>query len=189
MSDFFRRKKKFLCHRILCKETFHSALERNQHVPVCPNVKRQRREAIAFFQGLVEAGGLEDGEGLVQDGSSVDLLMKKGYKAASPTEESFVKSFEMLENQENVNSRSDKGYHAVPLPYTWNYIPPKLDLMFIDEQVESKSVDIVSTVSSSAIKTVKSNVESVDEKNKDVRSTIDTKPVKKNKFSPPIIED
>nr|GEV61710.1 retrotransposon Orf1 [Tanacetum cinerariifolium] len=61
--------------------------------------------------------------------------------------------------------------------------------MFIDEQVESKSVDIVSTVSSSAIKTVKSKVESVDEKNKDVCSTIDTKPVKKNKFSPPIIED
>nr|GFB67801.1 hypothetical protein [Tanacetum cinerariifolium] len=54
-----------------------------------------------------------------------------------------------------------------------------------DEQVKSESVDVVSTVSSSALKTV----ESVDVKNKGVCSTIETKPVKKNNFSPPIIED
>nr|GEY88363.1 putative reverse transcriptase domain-containing protein [Tanacetum cinerariifolium] len=59
-----------------------------------------------------------------------------GYKAASPTKENFVKLFEMLKNQENVKSRSDKRYHAVPPPYTGNYIPPKPGLMFIDEQVE-----------------------------------------------------
>nr|GEY43896.1 hypothetical protein [Tanacetum cinerariifolium] len=88
-----------------------------------------------------------------------------GYKAASPTEESFVKSSEMLENQENVKSRSDKGYHAVPSPYTGNYIPPKPDLRFIDEQVESESVDVVSNVSSSAVKTVESKVKSIDVKN------------------------
>nr|GEX09966.1 putative ribonuclease H-like domain-containing protein [Tanacetum cinerariifolium] len=63
----------------------------------------------------------------------------------------------MIENQENVKSRSDQGYHAVPPPYTWNYIPPKPDLIFIDEQVES--------------------------------DTVETKPVKKNSFSPPIIKD
>nr|GEV80874.1 reverse transcriptase domain-containing protein [Tanacetum cinerariifolium] len=50
---------------------------------------------------------------------------------------------------------SDKGYHAVPSPYTGNYIPPKPD----HEQVES------------------------------VCSIVETKPVKKNNFSPPIIED
>nr|GEX44486.1 hypothetical protein [Tanacetum cinerariifolium] len=43
----------------------------------------------------------------------------------------------MIENQENVKSRSDKGYHVVFSPYTGNYIPPKPDLMFIDEQVEN----------------------------------------------------
>nr|GEY55682.1 ribonuclease H-like domain-containing protein [Tanacetum cinerariifolium] len=58
-------------------------------------------------------------------------------------------------------SKSDKGCHAVPLPYTGNYILPKPDLMFIDEQVKSESVDVVSTISSSAVKTVESNVESV----------------------------
>nr|GEW07553.1 hypothetical protein [Tanacetum cinerariifolium] len=63
----------------------------------------------------------------------------------------------MLENQKNVKSRTDKGYHAVPPPYTENYIPPKPDIMFIDEQVES--------------------------------DTIETKPVRKNNFIPPIIED
>nr|GEZ14881.1 hypothetical protein [Tanacetum cinerariifolium] len=56
-----------------------------------------------------------------------------GYQAASLAVKSFVNSSEMLENQENVKSRSDKGYHAVPPPYTGNYIPPKPDLMFIDE--------------------------------------------------------
>nr|GFC78525.1 hypothetical protein [Tanacetum cinerariifolium] len=68
------------------------------------------------------------------------------------------------------------GYHAVPPPYTGNYIPPKLDLMFIDEQVKSESVDVVSTISSSAVKTIESKVESVDVKNKGVYSTIETKP-------------
>nr|GEV45062.1 ribonuclease H-like domain-containing protein [Tanacetum cinerariifolium] len=91
-------------------------------------------------------------------------------------------------NQENVRSRSDKGYHAVPLPYTRTYIPPKPDLMFIGEQVESESVDVVTTVSSSVVKTVASKVESVDVKNKGVCSTVETKPVKKNIFSPPIIK-
>nr|GEV29939.1 DNA-directed DNA polymerase [Tanacetum cinerariifolium] len=112
-----------------------------------------------------------------------------GYKAASPVEESFVKSSKMLENKENVKSKSDKGYHTVPPPYTGNYIPPKPDLMFIDEQVKSEFVDVVSTVSSSAVKTVESKVESVDVKTKDVCSTVEIKLVKKNKFSPPIIKD
>nr|GEU31448.1 hypothetical protein [Tanacetum cinerariifolium] len=94
----------------------------------------------------------------------------------------------LLENQ-NVKSRSDKRYHAVPPPYTGSYIPPKPDLTFIDEQVKSDSVDVVSNVASSDIKTVESKHESVNVKNKGVYSTIETKPVRKNNFSPPIIED
>nr|GEV06248.1 putative ribonuclease H-like domain-containing protein [Tanacetum cinerariifolium] len=102
-----------------------------------------------------------------------------GYKAASPAVESFVNSSKMLENQENVMSRSDKGYHAVPPPYTGTYIPPKPDLMFIDEQVKNESVDVVSNVASSDVKTVESKHESVDVKNKSVYSTVETKPVRK----------
>nr|GEU81203.1 retrovirus-related Pol polyprotein from transposon TNT 1-94 [Tanacetum cinerariifolium] len=70
-----------------------------------------------------------------------------------------------FENQKNVKSKSDKEYHAVPPPYTWNYIPPKPDLMFIDEQV-SELVDVVSNVASSDVKTVESKHESFDVKNK-----------------------
>nr|GEY98955.1 RNA-directed DNA polymerase, eukaryota, reverse transcriptase zinc-binding domain protein [Tanacetum cinerariifolium] len=123
--------------------------------------------------------------------SQVSDMVKTGlgYKAASPAEESFVKSSEMLQNQENVKSRLDKGYHAVPPPYTGNYIPSKPDLMFIDEQVESESVDVVSNVTSSAVKTVESKVESVDVKNKGVYITIETKHVEKNSFSHLIIEN
>nr|GEU76365.1 putative reverse transcriptase domain-containing protein [Tanacetum cinerariifolium] len=112
-----------------------------------------------------------------------------GYKEASPAVEIFVNSYKMIENQENVKSISDKGYHTVPLPYTGNYMPPKPDLMFIDEQVKSKSVDVVSNVSSSVVKTVESKVESVDVKNKGVYSIVETKHIKKNSFSHPVIED
>nr|GEU50880.1 uncharacterized mitochondrial protein AtMg00810-like [Tanacetum cinerariifolium] len=112
-----------------------------------------------------------------------------GYKAASPVVESVVNSSKMLKNRENVKSRSDKGYHVVLPPYTWNYIPPKPNLTFIDEQVESDSVDVVSNVASSDVKTVESKHESVNVKNKGVYNTIETKLVRKNSFSPPIIED
>nr|GEY55754.1 hypothetical protein [Tanacetum cinerariifolium] len=126
---------------------------------------------------------------LLENQVSGKVKTRLGYKAASLAVESFVNSPEMLENQENVKSRLDKRYHVVPSPYTGNYIPPKPDLTFIDEQVESDSVDVVSNVVSSDAKTVESKHESVDVKNKGVNSTIETKHVKKNSFSPPIIND
>ncbi|GJZ31598.1 hypothetical protein Tco_0576645 [Tanacetum coccineum] len=106
-----------------------------------------------------------------------------GYNAVSPVVESFVNSYEMLKNQENDKSRSDKGYHAVPPPYIGNFMPPKPDLMFIDEQVESMFVDVVA---SSYVNTVESKHETV---NKGVFNTIETNTVRKNGFSPLIIED
>nr|GEV56932.1 hypothetical protein [Tanacetum cinerariifolium] len=68
----------------------------------------------------------------------------------------------LLESQENVRSKSNKRYHTVPPPYTGNYIPSKPGLMFIDEQVESESMNVVSTVLSSVVKTVESKVKYVD---------------------------
>nr|GEU35355.1 hypothetical protein [Tanacetum cinerariifolium] len=59
----------------------------------------------------------------------------------------------------------------------------------MNEQVKSKSVDVVSNVSSSVVKTIDSKVESIDVKNKGVYSTVETKPVKKNSFSPLITKD
>nr|GEW32804.1 hypothetical protein [Tanacetum cinerariifolium] len=95
--------------------------------------------------------------------------------------ESFVNSSELLEKQDN---RSDKGYHGVPLPLTGNYMPPKCDLRQINEHFESESVD-VSNVSSSVVMDVKT----IDENHKGMFSKEEPKPVKKNSFSPPIIED
>ncbi|GJR83786.1 hypothetical protein Tco_0154571 [Tanacetum coccineum] len=63
--------------------------------------------------------------------------------AASPAIESFVNSSEMLENQEYNKS---KGYHAVPPPYTGNFIPRKPDLTFMDEIVESENMDVTTVV-------------------------------------------
>ncbi|GJU80609.1 putative ribonuclease H-like domain-containing protein [Tanacetum coccineum] len=110
--------------------------------------------------------------------SSSDSKFKTGlgYNATSSTiaslaVESFVNSFEMLENQENNKSKSDKGYHVVPPPFTGNFIPFKPDLTFMDEIVESENMDVIHY----SIVTSLSNVE--------------PKTVRKNSFGPPVIED
>ncbi|GKE55236.1 hypothetical protein Tco_1494421, partial [Tanacetum coccineum] len=73
--------------------------------------------------------------------------------------ESFVNSSVILEYQENNKSKSDKGYHAVPPPYTWNFIPFKPDLMFMDGIVESENMDVITVVTPSNVKKVESNHE------------------------------
>nr|GEV99389.1 hypothetical protein [Tanacetum cinerariifolium] len=112
-----------------------------------------------------------------------------GYKVSSPAVESSVNSSEMLENQKNVESRLDKGYHAVPPPFTGNYMPIKLDLRLIDELFESVSVDVISNIIPSDVKTIESENKIVDVNHKGVFTTEEPKPFMKNSFSPPIIED
>ncbi|GJX07418.1 putative ribonuclease H-like domain-containing protein, partial [Tanacetum coccineum] len=107
--------------------------------------------------------------------------------AASPAVESFVNSSEMLENQEYNKSKSDKGYHAVPLPYTGNFIPFKPDLTFMDEIVENENMDVITIITPSNVKKVESNHESADVKNND--DAVEPKTVRKNSFRPPVIED
>ncbi|GJX81022.1 ribonuclease H-like domain-containing protein [Tanacetum coccineum] len=107
--------------------------------------------------------------------------------AASPAVESFVNSSKMLENQENNKSRSDKGYHTVPLPFTGNFIPFKPGLTFMDEIFETENIDVIIVVTPSNVKKIKSNHESVDVKNNS--DAVEPKTVRKNSFSPPIIED
>ncbi|GKE10702.1 ribonuclease H-like domain-containing protein, partial [Tanacetum coccineum] len=100
---------------------------------------------------------------------------------------SFVNSSEMLEDQENNKSKSDKGYHAVPPPYTRNSIPFKPDLMFMDEILESENIDVITVVTPSNVKKVESNHESADVKNNG--DAVEPKTVKKNIFRPLVIED
>ncbi|GKD39543.1 hypothetical protein Tco_1259750 [Tanacetum coccineum] len=107
--------------------------------------------------------------------------------AASPVVESFVNSSEMLENQENNKSKSNKGYHAVPPPFTGNFIPFKHDLTFMDEIVESENMDVITIVTLSNGKKVMLNHESADIKNSG--DVVEPKTVRKNNFRPPVIED
>ncbi|GJZ25675.1 hypothetical protein Tco_0569928 [Tanacetum coccineum] len=107
--------------------------------------------------------------------------------AASPAVESFVNSSEMIENQEYNKSKSDKGYHAVPPPFTGNFIPRKLDLTFMDEIVESENMDVTTVVIPSNVKTVESNLKSVGAKSNG--DAVEPKTVRKNSFRPSVIED
>ncbi|GJY62835.1 putative ribonuclease H-like domain-containing protein [Tanacetum coccineum] len=113
--------------------------------------------------------------------------MRLGYNAASLAVKSFVNSSEMLENQENNKSKSDKGYHAVPPPYTRNFIPSKPDLTFMDEIVKSENMDVITVVTTSNVKKVESNHKSADVKNNG--DVVEPKTVRKKSFRPPVIKD
>ncbi|GJW66103.1 putative ribonuclease H-like domain-containing protein [Tanacetum coccineum] len=99
--------------------------------------------------------------------------------AASPAIESFVNSSEMLENQENNKSKSDKGYHAVPSLFIGNFMPRKPDLMKnsfrppviedwnSDDESEVEIIPKDKTVSSSTekiklVKTARETVEKIE---------------------------
>ncbi|GJW16469.1 putative ribonuclease H-like domain-containing protein, partial [Tanacetum coccineum] len=121
--------------------------------------------------------------------SSSDSEFKTGlgYNAASLAVENFVNSSEMLKNQKYNKSKSNKGCHAVPPPYTGNFIPSKPDLTFMDEIVESENMDVITVVTPSNVKKVKSNHESADVKNNG--DVVEPKTVRKSSFRPPVIED
>nr|GEY60075.1 hypothetical protein [Tanacetum cinerariifolium] len=88
-------------------------------------------------------------------------------------------------SSESKANRLDKRYHAVPPPFTGNYMPPKHDLRLIDEDLESVSMDVIFNIAPSDVKTVKT----IDVNHKGVFSIEEPKSVIKNNFSSPIIED
>ncbi|GJR30920.1 ribonuclease H-like domain-containing protein [Tanacetum coccineum] len=115
-----------------------------------------------------------------------------GYNAASSTAashavESFVNTSKMLENQEHNKSKSDKGYHAVPPPFIWNFIPYKPDLTFMDEIVKSENMDITTIVTPSNVKTVESNLKFAGVKSNG--DAVEPKTIRENSFRPPVIMD
>ncbi|GJU48792.1 hypothetical protein Tco_1218347 [Tanacetum coccineum] len=129
---------------------------------------------------------------LLESQVSVKFKTRLGFNAdsstaASPIVESFVNSSKMLENQENNKSKSDKGYHAVPSPYTGNFMPRKPDLTFMDEIVESENLDVTTVVTPSNVKAVESNHESANVKSNG--DALEPKTVRNNSFRPPVIED
>ncbi|GJW10049.1 hypothetical protein Tco_1575876 [Tanacetum coccineum] len=128
-----------------------------------------------------------DYNNLLESQVSDKFKTRFGYNAAtaaSPAVESFVNSSDLLENQE---CNRPKGYHAVPPPYTGNFIPRKPDLTFMDEIVESENMDVTTIVTPSNVKKVKSNHESAGVKNNG--DAVEPKTVRENSFIPSIIED
>nr|GEU70815.1 ribonuclease H-like domain-containing protein [Tanacetum cinerariifolium] len=105
-----------------------------------------------------------------------------GYKAASLIEESFVKSSKMLENKENVKSKSDKGYHTVPPSNAVKTVESKL------ESVNVKTKDVCSTVEIKLVKKNKFSPPIIKDWISDDESEVEFKPKVEDKNVRPSIE-
>ncbi|GJU14536.1 ribonuclease H-like domain-containing protein [Tanacetum coccineum] len=70
---------------------------------------------------------------------------------------------QVFDSQVNDKYKTGEGYHAVPPPYTGNFMPPKPDLVLADkdEYVFSESVTSVPAVATSEVKTSESKLKSV----------------------------
>ncbi|GKC88091.1 hypothetical protein Tco_1148740, partial [Tanacetum coccineum] len=70
-----------------------------------------------------------------------------------------------LDFEVNDKYKTSKGYHAVPPPYTGNFMPPKPNLVLADEEeyVFSESITSVPVVATSKVKTSESKPKSVSE--------------------------
>ncbi|GJW91392.1 ribonuclease H-like domain-containing protein [Tanacetum coccineum] len=69
------------------------------------------------------------------------------------------------DSQVNDRYKTSEGYHAIPPPYTGNFMPPKPDLIlaYKDEYVFSESITSVPAIVISEVKTSKSKPKSVSE--------------------------
>ncbi|GJX01923.1 hypothetical protein Tco_0185836 [Tanacetum coccineum] len=79
--------------------------------------------------------------------------------------DSQVLDSQVFDSQVNDKYKTGEGYHAVPPPYTGNFMPPKPDLVLADkdEYVFSESVTSVPAVATSEVKTSESKPKSVSE--------------------------
>nr|GEV94086.1 hypothetical protein [Tanacetum cinerariifolium] len=67
----------------------------------------------------------------------------------------------VLENKVNDKYNTCEGYHAVPPPYTGNFMPSKPNLVFADEHVVSESVTSLSDIAKSEVKTSETKLKNV----------------------------
>ncbi|GKA74617.1 hypothetical protein Tco_0780919, partial [Tanacetum coccineum] len=67
--------------------------------------------------------------------------------------DSQVVDSQVFDSQENDRYKISEGYHAVPPPYTGNFMPPKSDLVLADEEEYVFSESITSEVKTSESKT------------------------------------
>ncbi|GJU56677.1 ribonuclease H-like domain-containing protein [Tanacetum coccineum] len=79
--------------------------------------------------------------------------------------DSQVVDSQVFDSQVNDKHKTGEGYHAVPPPYTGNFMPPKPNLVLADEEeyVFSESITSVPAVATSEVKTSESKPKSVSE--------------------------
>nr|GEU82206.1 hypothetical protein [Tanacetum cinerariifolium] len=68
---------------------------------------------------------------------------------------------QVLENQINDKNNTGEGYHAIPPPYTGNFMPPKPDLVFVDEHVVSESDTSLHDIRKNKVKTSETTIRNV----------------------------
>ncbi|GJR38173.1 hypothetical protein Tco_1213857 [Tanacetum coccineum] len=97
--------------------------------------------------------------------SQVSDKFKTGVGYDSQVFDSQVFDSQVFDSQVNDKYKTGEGHHAVPPPYTGNFMPPKPDLVLADkdEYVFSESVTSVPTVATSEVKTNESKPKSVSE--------------------------
>ncbi|GJR76823.1 putative ribonuclease H-like domain-containing protein [Tanacetum coccineum] len=90
---------------------------------------------------------------------------KTGVGYDSQVVNSQVVDSQMVDSQVNDKHKTGKGYHAVPPPYTGNFMPPKPNLVLDDEEeyIFSESITRVHAVATSKVKTSESKPKSVSE--------------------------
>ncbi|GJQ93249.1 putative ribonuclease H-like domain-containing protein [Tanacetum coccineum] len=79
--------------------------------------------------------------------------------------DSQVVDSQVFDSQVNDKHKIGEGYHAVPPPYTGNFMPPKPNLVLADEEeyVFSESITSVPVVAISKVKTIESKPKSISE--------------------------
>ncbi|GJT38179.1 hypothetical protein Tco_0938044 [Tanacetum coccineum] len=79
--------------------------------------------------------------------------------------DSQVVNSQVVDSQVNDKHKIGEGYHAIPPPYTRNFMPPKPNLVLADkeEYVFSESITSVPAVTTSKVKTTESKPKSVSE--------------------------
>nr|GEW95916.1 reverse transcriptase domain-containing protein [Tanacetum cinerariifolium] len=131
----------FCTHKILMEDDFEPAVQHQRRV----NLKIYDVIKRRFLDSLDRSKYTKNLEKAKKERDELKLILEKLQNSSKSLNT-------LLESQENI---SDKGYHAVPLPFTGNYMPPKRDLRLINEHFESVSVDVISNIAPSDVKTVK----------------------------------
>nr|GFB49286.1 hypothetical protein [Tanacetum cinerariifolium] len=115
---------------------------------------------MAFSSSGSSSSDIETGLGYDSLLNERDLTNKSDVFESAP--DSSVNESEEDNKQANDRYKAGKGYHAVPPPYTGNFMPPRLDLSFagLDDSVFKSAIkETVTSVNETKTSTSKTSKE------------------------------